>query len=99
MERTVAAAEDVDEPGLRHKWPGYNADMMGQGEQEAEIVFIVEEAAEGGLVARAVGESIFTQADSLEQLRHAVREAVACHFGDGPQPRTIRLRVVREEVL
>jgi hypothetical protein len=72
---------------------------MGQGEQKAEIVFIVEEAADGGLVARAVGESIFTQAASLEQLRHAVREAVACHFGDQLQPRIIRLRSLGEEVL
>lgn len=73
--------------------------MMSQGEQGAEIVFIVEEAAEGGLVARAVGESIFTQAESLEQLRHAVREAVACHFGDGSPPRIIRLRSIRVETL
>jgi hypothetical protein len=45
-----------------------------------EILFIVEEAAEGGYTARAVGSSIFTEADDLDQLREAIRDAVRCHF-------------------
>jgi hypothetical protein len=64
-----------------------------------EILFLVEEAPEGGYTARALGQSIFTEADTLEQLRHNVREAVACHFEDGSGPRVIRLHFVREEVL
>ncbi len=45
-----------------------------------EIIFIVEEAPEGGLTARALGESIFTEAETVEELRVNVKEAVECHF-------------------
>lgn len=64
-----------------------------------EIIFLVEEAAEGGYTARALGESIFTEAETLDELRNAVREAVACHFENGAGPRLIRLHFVRDEVL
>jgi hypothetical protein len=47
-----------------------------------EIIFVVEDAVEGGFNARALGVSIFTQADSLEELRANVREAVECFYGD-----------------
>ena len=55
-----------------------------------EIVFLVEEAPEGGLTARALGASIFTEADTLEALRQAVRDAVACHYDDAERPKLIR---------
>jgi hypothetical protein len=64
-----------------------------------ELIFLVEEAAEGGYTARALGFSIFTQADALDELRSNVREAVACHFDDGKGPKVIRLHFVRDEVL
>jgi len=64
-----------------------------------EILFTVEDAPEGGFVARAVGHSIFTEASDLEELRQNVREAVECHFDDGETPKLIRLHIVREEVL
>ncbi len=64
-----------------------------------EIIFLVEEAAEGGLVARALGHSIITEADDITALRSAVREAVECHFDAGCGPRLIRLHLVREEVI
>lgn len=64
-----------------------------------EIVFLVEESPEGGYTARAVGQSIFTEADTLTALRANVREAVECHFEDGQTPRMIRLHIVRDEVL
>jgi hypothetical protein len=47
-----------------------------------EIVFLVEEDPEGGYTARAVGESIFAQADDMDQLRETVRDAVRCHYDD-----------------
>lgn len=65
----------------------------------SEIVFLVEEAAEGGFSARALGESIFTQADTFEDLREKVRDAVRCHFDAGQGPAVIRLHYVRDEVL
>ena len=63
-----------------------------------EILFLVEDAPEGGFLAQAVGHSIFTEADTLEELRQNVREAVACHFEEGQAPRLIRLHIVRDEV-
>jgi hypothetical protein len=64
-----------------------------------EIIFLIEEAGEGGFTARALGESIFTEADTLEALRQQVREAVNCHFDEGKAPKVIRLHFVRDEVL
>ncbi len=64
-----------------------------------EILFTVEEAPEGGFTACAVGHSIFTEADTLDELRRNVREAVECHFDDGQGPKLIRLHIVRNEVL
>ena len=66
----------------------------------SEIVFLVEEDPEGGLTARALGESIFTQADDLAALRQMVRDAVRCHFPDpAERPRLIRLHMVHDEVI
>ncbi len=65
-----------------------------------EIVFLVEDAPEGGYTAQALGTGIFTQAGSLEELRPLVRDAVRCHFEDaGQRPAVIRLHYVRDEVL
>ncbi|MEX0612735.1 MAG: hypothetical protein WD738_05140 [Pirellulales bacterium] len=65
----------------------------------SEILFFVEEADEGGFTARAVNESIFTEADTLDELRRNVLEAVECHFEDHQIPRVIRLHIVRDEIL
>lgn len=54
-----------------------------------EILFTVAEAPEGGLAARAVGHSIFTEADTLDELRENVREAVEFHFDQGQAPKLI----------
>jgi hypothetical protein len=66
----------------------------------SEIVFLVEDAPEGGLTARALGHSIFTEADDIDQLREMVRDAVHAHFPDeANRPRAIRLHYVRDEVI
>ena len=57
----------------------------------SEIVFVVEQAPEGGYTARAVGESIFTEADDLPQLHECAREAVRCHFDASTTSTRIRL--------
>ncbi len=64
-----------------------------------ELIFVVEEAPEGGFTARALGKSIFTEADTLSELHAQVREAVRCHFEDGKAPKVVRLHHVREEVI
>ena len=64
-----------------------------------EIVFVVEQAPEGGYTARAVGESIFIEADTEAELRVAVQDAVYCHFDEGQSPKIIRLHFIRDELL
>lgn len=66
---------------------------------DSEIIFAVEESPEGGYSARALGYSIHTQADSLEELRSMVQDAVRCHFDDHSRPRLIRLHWVKDEVI
>lgn len=65
----------------------------------SEVIFVVEDAPEGGYTARAVGEGIFTQANSVEDLHARVRDAVHCHFDPDSGPRLIRLHFVRDEVI
>lgn len=65
----------------------------------SEIIFVVEEAPEGGYTARAVGESIFTEADDMAQLHARIREAVRCHFEEGRAPKLVRLHFVRDELI
>jgi hypothetical protein len=57
-----------------------------------ELIFLVEEAPEGGYTARALGESIFAEADTLEILQQQIRDAVRCHYDDGKAPQVIRLQ-------
>ncbi len=65
-----------------------------------QIIFEVEEEDDGGFVASAVGESIVTQADDLDELRLNVREAVRCHFdGRAKAPGRILLNFLRQETL
>jgi hypothetical protein len=64
-----------------------------------EIHFVVEEAPEGGYVARAVSEDIFTEADDLPGLHANVRDAVRCHCEEAKAPSVIRLHFTREEVI
>ena len=56
-----------------------------------EIIFIVEDAREDGLIARAVGEGIFTQAATVDELRDQIRDAVRCRFDEGKIPKLIRM--------
>ena len=65
----------------------------------SELIFHVEEAPEGGFTARALGHSIFTEADTMEELRTAVLDAVHCHFEPNTGPSVVRLHIVRDEIL
>ena len=64
-----------------------------------EVIFEVTESVDGGFEARALGHSIFTQADDWDELKHMARDAVLCHFEDREVPRIIRLHLVREEAI
>ena len=78
-------------------WGTMNTPLGSGG--EPEIVFLVEESPEGGFTARALGKSIFTEADGVADLREKIRDAVRGHFNPGQAPRVIRLHFVREEVI
>ena len=66
---------------------------------DKELIFMVEEAPEGGYTAHALGYSIFTEAETVEQLRAEVLDAIRCHFDEAGRPRMARLHFVRDEVL
>lgn len=65
----------------------------------SEILFLVEESVDGGYEARAPGYSIYTEAETLEEMKQAVVDAVRCHFEETERPRVIRLHLVKEEVV
>jgi len=66
---------------------------------KTEIIFSVQESPEGGYEARALDFSIFTQANSLEELKTMIRDAVSCHFDATQKPSVIRLHFVKDEVI
>jgi hypothetical protein len=72
---------------------------MGVDMAASEIIFIVDESPEGGYEARALGQSIYTQADTFEALKDMVRDAVRWHFEDGAGPQLIRLHLVQDVVI
>ena len=75
---------------------------ISQGESKTmdeEIIFLVHESDEGGYEAKALGHSIFTEADTCEDLKCMVQDAVSCHFDPEHKPRVVRLHLVKEEIL
>ena len=66
---------------------------------QSEIIFSVQESPEGGYEARALGHAIFTQADSMEDLKITLRDAVKCHFDEDSRPQVIHLHMVKDEVI
>ena len=65
----------------------------------SEIIFEVEESPEGGYDARALGHSIYTQAETIDELKAMLQDAVRCHFDENERPRVIRLHLVKDEVI
>lgn len=66
---------------------------------EKEIIFIVEESVDGGYEAKALGYSIYTEAEDLGKLKDAVKDAVRCHFEEAELPHIIRLHLVKDEMV
>lgn len=64
-----------------------------------ELIFLVEDSAEGGYEAKALGESIFTEGETMESLKENIKEAVKCHFDEETKPDMIRLHYVKDEML
>ena len=64
-----------------------------------ELIFEVREAPEGGFTAKALSASIHTEANTLDELKEQIRDAVKCHFDPGTEPKVLRLIIVREETI
>jgi len=65
-----------------------------------EIIFMIEDDPEGGYNAQALGYSIFTQGETVEELKENIMDALRCHFDEIEKiPRIVRLHFVKEEIL
>ena len=62
-----------------------------------EIIFIVEESPEGGFEAKALGFSIFTEGENIDEIKMNIKEAIRCHF-EVDAPKIVRLHYIKEEV-
>ena len=65
----------------------------------SEIIFIVENSDEGGYTAKALGHSIFTEGETLDELKENIKDAVKCHFDEKETPNIVRLHIVKDEVI
>ncbi|MBI4845863.1 MAG: 2-oxoisovalerate dehydrogenase [Candidatus Omnitrophica bacterium] len=65
----------------------------------SEIIFVIESSDEGGFIAKALGHSIFTDGEDLEELKRNIKDAVKCHFNKKDMPHVIRLHMVKDEVM
>ena len=65
----------------------------------SELIFIIENSDEGGYTAKALGYSIFTEGETMEELKENIKDAVKCHFNAKELPRIIRLHMVKDEVM
>ena len=72
---------------------------MTESNPLGELVFKVIQEDDGGYVAQCLTESIVTQGDTWDELKEMVKDAVEAYFFDAPKPRSIRLHLVRDEVL
>ena len=63
-----------------------------------ELLFIVTESPDGGFTAHCSSTSIHTEAETMEDLKNAIIEAVHCHF-DNNEKRNIRLQIIKEEFI
>lgn len=63
-----------------------------------EIIFLIEEDNESGYIAHALGLSIYTQGETVDELKSNILDVVSCHFGDHIH-RIIRLHFVKDEIL
>jgi predicted RNase H-like HicB family nuclease len=65
----------------------------------SEIIFIVEDSDQGGYTAKSLGCSIYTEGETLDELKQNIKDAVKCHFDAKEIPRIIRLHIVKDEVI
>jgi len=54
------------------------------------IQFLIQKVREDGYIAKAVDESIFTEGDTIEEIKRNISEAIECHFEDKHKPTFIQ---------
>jgi predicted RNase H-like HicB family nuclease len=64
-----------------------------------EIIFVIENSDEGGYIAKALGASIYTEGETLDELKKNIKDAIKCHFEKSEIPQIIRLHFVKDEVM
>jgi len=64
-----------------------------------EIIFVVENSDEGGYTAKSLGYSIYTEGETLDEVKENIKDAIKCHFDGKDIPRIVRLHIVRDEVI
>jgi hypothetical protein len=64
-----------------------------------ELVFEVTQESDGGFIAEALGENIVTEAETWEELRTNVLDAVDAYYFEEPKPAQLRLHLRKDEVL
>lgn len=65
----------------------------------SEIIFIIENSDEGGYTAKALDYSIYTEGETLDELKESIKDAVKCHFNEKEMPHIVRLHMVKDEVM
>jgi len=65
----------------------------------SEIIFIVEDSDEGGYTAKSLGYSIYTEGETLDELKENIKDAIKCHFDEKEIPHIVRLHMVKDEVI
>lgn len=65
----------------------------------SEIIFIIEDSDEGGYTAKALDYSIYTEGETLDEIKENIKDAVKCHFGAKKFPHIVRLHMVKDEVM
>jgi len=65
----------------------------------SEIIFVVEDSDEGGYTAKSLGYSIYTEGQTLDELKENVKDAIKCHFDSAESPHIVRLHIVKDEVI
>ena len=98
VDRTTPENAEANRPS-KPRVGGSNPPGRNMNEHENEIVFEITQESDGGFVAECLTEDIFTEADSWDELRKNVTEAVAAYFFDVDAPHRIRLHQVRDELL
>ena len=65
----------------------------------SELIFIIENSDEGGYTAKALDYSIYTEGETLDELKENIKDAVKCHFNEKEMPHIVRLHMVKDEVI